>query len=146
MDYDLPESTSKIFTIAARHELQYPRVHVEELSDGPWSLRMVEHPDDPIWNAYSRGPSNPPTFANLMRIHCGARYGGMSADTKVIHGGFTAEFGGMLRGPSWQAAIEDFGTHRFTLRDAGTRPVMFFIYVGLGARHEGGLTLELIKG
>lgn len=61
-----------------------------------------------------------------MRIHCGARYGGMSADTKVHHGGFTAEFGGMLRGPSWQAAIEDFGTHRFTLRDAGTRPVMLF--------------------
>ena len=145
MNEDLPVGSSIRFTIGARNGMKYPRVHVEDLSSGPWSLRLVEHQDDPTWNAYSRGPHNPPTFANLMRVHCGARYGGMSADTRVIHDGFTAEFGGMLSGPSWQAAIENFGTHRFTLKEPGTRPVMFFIYVGLGSQHEGGLTVELRK-
>lgn len=38
MNYDLPACGSTIFTIAASQELEYPRVHVEELSDGPWAL------------------------------------------------------------------------------------------------------------
>jgi len=75
MESDQLDNETSIFTIAARNGLRYPRVHVAELSEGPWTLRLVEHSDDPRWNAYSRGSSDPPTFANLMRINCGARYG-----------------------------------------------------------------------